>query len=79
MIMVWYDNSAIIGELHAVGSTRISVTGSIAYTAQTPWIRNATLRDNILFGKPYEHTRYQQVSTHSNHYIVYETNITRVT
>lgn len=34
---------------------------SVAYVPQQAWIQNATLRDNILFGKPYEEKRYQQV------------------
>ena len=25
--------------------------GSVAYVPQTPWIRNATLRENIMFGQ----------------------------
>ncbi|KAJ5108716.1 ABC bile acid transporter [Penicillium angulare] len=34
---------------------------SIAYVAQSPWIEAATLRDNILFGLPYNAARYHQV------------------
>jgi ABC-type multidrug transport system fused ATPase/permease subunit len=29
--------------------------------AQTAWIMNATIRDNILFGQPYDEERYQRV------------------
>jgi ABC-type multidrug transport system fused ATPase/permease subunit len=29
------------------------VPGSVAYCAQEPWIQNATLRQNILFGQPF--------------------------
>ena len=35
--------------------------GSIAYVPQQAWIQNMTLRDNILFGKPYVHHAYQDV------------------
>jgi ATP-binding cassette subfamily C (CFTR/MRP) protein 1 len=35
--------------------------GSIAYVAQQAWIQNATLRDNILFGKPFDPLRYDKV------------------
>jgi len=35
--------------------------GSIAYVAQQAWIQNATLQDNILFGKSADVSRYQQV------------------
>ena len=35
--------------------------GSIALVAQQAWIQNATLRDNILFGKEYDAKKYDQV------------------
>lgn len=30
----------------------MKLQGSIAYVAQQAWIQNATVKDNILFGKP---------------------------
>lgn len=36
-------------------------TGSIAYVPQQAWIQNATLQDNILFGKPLEKAKYSNV------------------
>ncbi|KAL2755097.1 hypothetical protein ACRALDRAFT_2106706 [Sodiomyces alcalophilus JCM 7366] len=33
---------------------------SIAFVAQIPWIENATLRDNILFGLPMDEDRYAE-------------------
>lgn len=33
---------------------------SIAYVGQLPWIENATLRDNVLFGMPFDKDRYEQ-------------------
>ena len=33
----------------------------MAYAAQQAWIQNATLRDNILFGQPYDEDRYNMV------------------
>ncbi|KAJ1954351.1 hypothetical protein GGI12_005806, partial [Dipsacomyces acuminosporus] len=33
----------------------------IAYVSQEAWLRNATIRDNILFGEPYVQPRYEQV------------------
>lgn len=35
--------------------------GSLAYVPQIPWIQNATLRENITWGQPYEPKRYWQV------------------
>ncbi|KAJ2612632.1 hypothetical protein EV177_002889 [Coemansia sp. RSA 1804] len=33
----------------------------IAYVAQEAWLRNATIRENILFGEPYDLERYEEV------------------
>ncbi|EJD37726.1 hypothetical protein AURDEDRAFT_187977 [Auricularia subglabra TFB-10046 SS5] len=51
---------AIIGEMRRTAG-RVEVNGRIAYTPQSPWIQNATLRDNILFGQPYDEDRYAEV------------------
>ena len=37
----------------------VQVRGSVAYAAQDPWIRNASLRDNILMGLPFRQQRYR--------------------
>lgn len=52
--------SAIIGEMYKMQGT-IRVRGEVAYVPQQAWILNATLRDNILFGKPFDQERYRQV------------------
>ncbi|XP_015785719.1 multidrug resistance-associated protein 1 [Tetranychus urticae] len=54
--------SAILGEMEKVKG-RININGKlrIAYVAQQAWIQNATLRDNILFGKPFDKTKYDKV------------------
>ena len=33
---------------------RVSVSGKIAYVPQTAWIMNATLKENILFGRDFD-------------------------
>ncbi|CAI2164969.1 18561_t:CDS:10 [Funneliformis geosporum] len=33
----------------------------IAYVAQTAWLQNATIKDNILFGLPFDEDRYNKV------------------
>ncbi|MCI4379410.1 hypothetical protein PGIGA_G00227900 [Pangasianodon gigas] len=52
--------SAILGQMTLLEGT-VAVDGNFAYVAQQAWILNATLRDNILFGKDYEEERYQAV------------------
>ncbi|KAK2628213.1 hypothetical protein QTJ16_002859 [Diplocarpon rosae] len=37
------------------------LSSSIAYVAQTPWIENACIKDNILFGLPFDEVRYGKV------------------
>ena len=38
----------------------MKVSGSVAYVAQQAWILNSTVRENILFGKPYDEEKYQK-------------------
>lgn len=40
---------------------RVDVGGTIAYVPQTPWVQNLSLRDNILFGMPYDEAKYKAV------------------
>ena len=37
------------------------IDAAIAFVAQIPWIENATIRENILWGLPYDPARYQKV------------------
>ena len=37
------------------------IESAIAYVAQVPWIENATIKDNILFGLPLDTGRYKKV------------------
>eukprot|EP01064_Diplonema_japonicum_P015801 TRINITY_DN236_c1_g1_i1.p1 TRINITY_DN236_c1_g1~~TRINITY_DN236_c1_g1_i1.p1 ORF type:complete len:1245 (+),score=264.27 TRINITY_DN236_c1_g1_i1:81-3737(+) len=39
---------------------KVKVQGPIAYVPQQPWIMAGTVRDNILFGSPYDEKRYKQ-------------------
>ncbi|CAL8118382.1 unnamed protein product [Orchesella dallaii] len=52
--------AAMLGELDKV-SGRVNTKGSIAYIAQQAWIQNATLRNNILYGKPFDPAKYDRV------------------
>ncbi|XP_055755329.1 ATP-binding cassette sub-family C member 3-like [Salvelinus fontinalis] len=50
--------SALLGEMEKLEG-HISIRGSVAYVPQQAWIQNATLRDNILFGKAYNEQTYR--------------------
>ncbi|XP_035914954.1 multidrug resistance-associated protein 1 isoform X7 [Anopheles stephensi] len=52
--------SAFLGEMDKI-SGRVNTLGRIAYVSQQAWIQNATLKDNILFGKPMDQRRYNRV------------------
>ncbi|CAI5523557.1 unnamed protein product [Closterium sp. Naga37s-1] len=53
---------AILEEMQYVGGAMyVSSLGNVAYAAQQPWILNATVMENILFGQPFNAGRYQEV------------------
>ncbi|XP_006817966.2 ATP-binding cassette sub-family C member 5-like [Saccoglossus kowalevskii] len=49
--------SAILSQMRLVKG-QVCVGGTIAYVAQQAWVFNASLKDNILFDKPYDEKRY---------------------
>ncbi|KAF9348068.1 Multidrug resistance-associated protein 1 [Mortierella sp. NVP85] len=52
--------NAIIGDIYKLKGT-VTVYGTIAYVPQQAWIINATLRDNIVFGKPFDQQKFNDV------------------
>ena len=42
-------------------SGRIFVDGSLCYAPQQAWIQNMSLRENVLFGSPFDEERYNRV------------------
>ncbi|KAG0238515.1 Multidrug resistance-associated protein 1 [Actinomortierella wolfii] len=52
--------SSIIGEMYKRQGT-VRVRGRIAYAAQQAWIVNATVRDNIVFGRPFDQEKYDRI------------------
>ncbi|CRL02706.1 CLUMA_CG015844, isoform A [Clunio marinus] len=52
--------SALLGEMEKLNGN-INVDGRTAYVPQQAWIQNSTLRDNILFGRPYDKNFYDKV------------------
>ncbi|GAA5840283.1 hypothetical protein JCM9279_002335 [Rhodotorula babjevae] len=62
------EMTCVSGVVHlrkgSAGSDLDSSTGlydGVAYAAQLPWLQHDSIRNNILFGSPYEEERYQQV------------------
>mmetsp|Transcript_1237 Transcript_1237/g.1594 ORF Transcript_1237/g.1594 Transcript_1237/m.1594 type:complete len:1397 (-) Transcript_1237:136-4326(-) len=58
--------SAMMGEMEAVNEESVVYVpgkkdGFVSYAAQTPWIVNETLRDNVLFGREYDKKRYEAI------------------
>jgi ABC-type multidrug transport system fused ATPase/permease subunit len=51
--------SALLGDPYKLDG-EIIIRGSIAYVPQTPWIMNSTVRENILFGLPFDQKVYTQ-------------------
>jgi ABC-type multidrug transport system fused ATPase/permease subunit len=47
----------LMGEMRRTEG-KVTFSGTTALCAQTPWIQNATLRENILFGQPWDEERY---------------------
>ena len=48
---------ALLGEMHKNHGTAW-IYGSVAYVSQSAFILNATVKDNVLFGKPYVESQY---------------------
>ena len=53
--------ASILNEAVLTEGSKITLNGKTAYVAQTAWILNKTVRENILFGLPYDEDRYNQV------------------
>ncbi|KAJ2357758.1 hypothetical protein H4S02_012479, partial [Coemansia sp. RSA 2611] len=52
--------SALLGDMRKEAG-EVVVHGQVAYVPQQPWIMNATLRSNILFGLKYDEAFYNRV------------------
>ncbi|KAK6937389.1 ABC transporter type 1, transmembrane domain [Dillenia turbinata] len=51
--------ASVLGEMHKM-SGEVRSCGTTAYVAQTAWIQNGTIEDNILFGSPMNENRYME-------------------
>ncbi|KAJ6886561.1 ABC transporter C family member 2 isoform X3 [Populus alba x Populus x berolinensis] len=52
--------SAMLGELPATSDASVVIRGTVAYVPQVSCIFNATVRNNILFGSPFDSARYEK-------------------
>ena len=52
--------SAIAGEISELSGT-ITHQGRLIYLPQTAWVFSGTIRENILFGQPYEEQKYARI------------------
>lgn len=52
--------SAILGEMNIIDGC-VKCNGNVSYASQEAWVFGATVRQNILFGQPYERQRYQRI------------------
>lgn len=39
---------------------KININGQISYVSQQAWIQNATIRENVLFGKDFDEALYNK-------------------
>ncbi len=53
---------SVLGELNKFKG-EINVNGSLSYVPQQAWIQNATVKENILFGKIYDKQSYDKIIT----------------
>lgn len=55
--------SGINGELKGRPGSHVLVDGKIGYCPQQAWIRNCTVRDNVVFDQPFDEERFAKVVT----------------
>jgi ABC-type multidrug transport system fused ATPase/permease subunit len=53
--------AALLGEmaLCSAATTAPRVNGRVAYVAQSAWVQSITLKENVLFGLPFDQARYE--------------------
>ncbi|KAI0703637.1 hypothetical protein BC835DRAFT_1262769 [Cytidiella melzeri] len=57
---------ALLGEMHYIPSgpdswVNLPREGGVAYAAQESWVQNDTIKENIVFGSPFDEERYKKV------------------
>jgi len=51
---------ALLGKM-TLQKGSVHTGGQVAYVPQSPWVQNLSLRENILFGLPFDEEKYQKV------------------
>ncbi|KAL3356244.1 hypothetical protein AABB24_017098 [Solanum stoloniferum] len=49
--------SCVLGEMPKLSGI-VKISGEVAYVPQSPWILTGNIKENVLFGKPYESVKY---------------------
>ncbi len=52
---------AMLNNMISDNSSKIIINGNISYVAQESWIQNNTVKNNILFYRPYEQEKYEKI------------------
>ncbi|KAI4502295.1 hypothetical protein M0802_002207 [Mischocyttarus mexicanus] len=52
--------SSILGEMNIINGI-VKCYGTVSYACQEAWVFGSTVRQNILFGQPYDRQRYQRI------------------
>ncbi|CAD8124167.1 unnamed protein product [Paramecium sonneborni] len=55
------SDSLLSGQRMLTISDQIIIKGNIGYCSQTTWVQNMSIRDNILFGLPFNQSLYNEV------------------
>lgn len=50
---------AILNEMLVSSTSKISITGRVAYSSQKPWIMSKTLKENILFTESFQEKKFK--------------------
>ena len=53
---------AVLKELN-VTNGKVDVQGTVFYVAQEPWIFNGSIKQNILFGLPFNQKKFDEVTS----------------
>ena len=53
---------SILNEVTTVKCDELVVNGSVFYVSQEPWIFSASVKQNILFGKPYDKKKFDKIA-----------------